>query len=118
MKDKSGVTNGPTIHLPKDERITASKNGILPMDKTLSTRAKMVYVLPQITSSLLLSMGQLCKNDCIAIFNKQKLHVYKNNICILVGHRNKADGLWDVHLKPNTEYNRTTINNMYGAATT
>ena len=44
----------------------------------------------------MLSIGQLCDEGCIAIFDKHKLRVFKKDKCILQGIRNKSDGLWDV----------------------
>jgi hypothetical protein len=46
----------------------------------------------------LISLGQLCDNNCIAIFTKQKMHVYKDKTCVLSGTRNHRDGLWDIPL--------------------
>ena len=53
-------------------------------------------MIPHITNTSLLSIGQLCNDDCIALFHKKFLHIYKNNKLILRGNRNQLDGLWDI----------------------
>jgi hypothetical protein len=60
--------------------------------------AKTAHVLDGMTNSLLISIGQLCDDDCGAILDKQRLQVFKNSKCILMGPRNKTDGLWDIVL--------------------
>jgi hypothetical protein len=50
------------------------------------------------TNSSLISIGQLCDDDCVAILDKRRLQVFKNSKCILMGPRNKTDGLWDIVL--------------------
>jgi hypothetical protein len=50
------------------------------------------------TNLSLISIGQLCDDDCVAILDKRRLQVFKNNECILIGPRNKTDGLWDIVL--------------------
>ena len=55
-----------------------------------------ITIFPDLTSSSLLSIGQLCNDDCTAIFTKKDIKVIKNNNVILEGTRNLNDGLWDV----------------------
>ena len=45
-----------------------------------------------------MSIGQLCDDNCAAVFRKHDLHVFKNNKLVLKGLRNYCDGLWDVPL--------------------
>ena len=55
-------------------------------------------MLPKLTNSSLLSIGQLRDDNCAAFFRKHDLHVFKNNKLVLNGVRNYFDGLWDVLL--------------------
>lgn len=41
-------------------------------------------------------MGQLCNNDCTAIFTKNDLQIFKNGKLLIKCIRNKKDRLWDV----------------------
>ena len=47
----------------------------------------------------LLSIGQLCDEGCVAVFDNKKLHFFKNGEMILSDFRNLNDGLWDVPFK-------------------
>ena len=47
-------------------------------------------------SASLISLGQLCDDDCIAILDKNEINILKDSKIILKGRRNKTDGLWDI----------------------
>ena len=69
---------------------------LLTLSSVLSTRAKTVHILPNLTNASLLSIGQLCDDNCWGLFNKNHLLIFKQNQLILWGERNILDGLWDV----------------------
>ena len=81
--------------------ITPSVQGQLPLSNKLSKTAKNAVVLPELKSSLLISLGQLCDNNCQVILDKQQLKVIKEQKIILQGIRNTIDGLWDIPIKSN-----------------
>lgn len=60
-------------------------------------------MLPHLTNSSLLSIGQLCDNNCVAIFDKYAVNIYQQAKRILTGTRNLNDGLWDIHLPSTTK---------------
>ena len=64
-----------------------------------------MQILPKLTNTSLLSIGQLCDDNCIALFRKHDLHVFKNNRLVLKGLRNYLDGLWDVPLRQHDNIN-------------
>ena len=70
--------------------------GQLPLSKHLSTTACNAIVLPNLQSSSLISLGQLCDDNCVVTLDKKNLQVKKNNKVIMNGIRNKNDGLWDI----------------------
>jgi hypothetical protein len=82
--------------LPNSTHIQATHSGILPFHSSFSTKAKTAHVLDGITNASLISIGQLCDDDCVAILDKTKIEVFKNDACILTGTRNPTDGLWDI----------------------
>ena len=84
--------------LPDSTHVQATHSGLLPLHHSLSTTAKTAHVLDGMTNSSLISIGQLCDDDCVAILDKRRLQVFKNNKRILMGPRNKTDGLWDIVL--------------------
>ena len=53
-------------------------------------------ILTKLKSASLISMGQLCDDDCLVVLSKKKLAVVKNNKIVLRGTRNKKDDLWDI----------------------
>ena len=59
-------------------------------------------ILPNLKSSSLLSMGQICDNGCKVVLAQHDLAVVKNNHIILRGKRNKIDGLWDIPIEKTT----------------
>ena len=85
-----------SVRLPNSEVITSSQEGILPLSPLLSDKAKTAIILPKLTSSNLISIGQLCNDGCNVIMDKDKMVAIKDNQVVLKGIRNKLDGLWDI----------------------
>ena len=88
--------SGPYVRLPNDDIIQATHFGSLQLHPALSKKASTAHVFDGITNSSLLSLGQLCDDNCIAVLDKNKMQVYKQNTIILSGTRNSNDGLWDI----------------------
>jgi len=88
---------GPSVYLPDMTAIKITHKGTLPINN-LSQHAKTVNILPELKSSSLLSLGQLCDDNCQVLLQKQDLRVFKNNKTIIKGKRNLTDGLWDVNI--------------------
>ena len=91
--------HGPTVNIPNGDHMKTIEYGTLPLHHSLSTTAKQGNVLKGLNNASLLSIGQLCDDECIAVFDKRHLHVYKHGTLILKGNRNWTDGLWDVEIK-------------------
>ena len=89
------TTNGPVVHLADNSTIKSTAVGTLPLTTLLSTQAKEAHVFSELQHPLL-SLGQLCDDNCDILLTKSKLIAKKNNKIILTGSRNKTDGLWDV----------------------
>ena len=97
------------VTLPNKDIIQSSKQGTLPL--STSSTANKALIFPNSTNSSLLSIGQLCDDDCIAIFNRHATHIYKNTKIILSGKRNNTDGLRNVTFqKKLQDPPHTTIN--------
>ena len=84
------------VTLPNAEGTHSTSKGTLPMSQQLSETAKQATVLPRLESSSLISLGQLCDDDCKVELDKKNLKVFKEERLIMKGHRNKSDGLWDM----------------------
>ena len=65
------------------------------MNGIICPHASEVLIFPHLKNESLLSLGQLCDDNCIVIFTKEKIFVTKMGKCLFQGHRNKEDGLWD-----------------------
>ena len=89
--------DGPTVILPDMSKLKSTISGTLDI-KQLSPKANKAHILPNLRSASLLSMGQLCDDNCVVTLDKQNMFVTKNNEIVLRGKRNKFDGLWDVQL--------------------
>ena len=70
---------GPSVQLPNSELIHSTARGEIPLPKELSQDAKETMILPKLTSSNLISLGQLCDDDCEIILNKDIMKAIKNN---------------------------------------
>ena len=96
------IINGPIVKLPNDVQIQASIKGLLPLPPTLSNIATMAHVFQCLTNASLLSIGRLCDDGCVAVFDKHDLRIFKRENFILQGKRNYSDSLWDILLNPNS----------------
>ena len=95
-----------SVTLPDNNVIESTQSGHLNLP-TLSTKATMAHVLPQL-STLLLSLGQLADDGCLILLNNKFLKVFKNFELILHGYRNQSDGLWDIPLPQNNRSQEKT----------
>ena len=98
MDERKSIINGPKVSLPDGSAMKILEIGIFPLNNVLLKMAKTGNVLSGLTNSSLLSIGQLCDDDCLAVFSKYKLRIYKQGRLILTGTCNWTDGLWDVVL--------------------
>ena len=81
------ISNGPAASLPNSTTIYPTHSTHLPFDN-LSSSATNALVYPDITNSSLLSIGQLCDNDCVALFHKHYVKILKDGKVIITGHHN------------------------------
>ena len=63
--------------LPNQNTITATHKGNMIMNEQLSQTATQAFVYPKLTNESLLSIGQLCDDNCLAIFSKRNIYVIK-----------------------------------------
>ena len=99
LDQRQTINNGPQVLVPNGSKLQTIETGFLPLHSILSTHARKANILEGLNNASLLSIGQLCDDDCVAIFDKRALHIIKNGILVLKGRRNWNDGLWDVDIK-------------------
>ena len=81
----------------------------------LSAQAQTTMILPHLKSVLLISIGQLCDENCDVLLSKSHLIVIGNNMIILEETRNPYDKLWDTPVKKQkiSQQNLTTYIALY-----
>ena len=91
MKDMTCLANVRAnttlkVHQPDGTTLKQVAAGHLPLSDQLSCNAKEAAVLPQLHTSLLISLGKLCDDDCDVHLTKTDLVATKNNKVVLQGH--------------------------------
>ena len=69
-------TNAIKVHLRNNEVLESNRTGLIPFSG-LSTSAKEEQILPSLMNKSLLSFGQLCNDNCVAIFTKTDMIILK-----------------------------------------
>ena len=102
---------GTSVILPDGDTLKASQQGIINISGKLSQSAQRATVLKNLTSSSLISLGQICDDKCTVIMQADKLYAAKTkNIeinvnhsdILLQGYRNPSDGLYDIPITKST----------------
>ena len=88
------------VTLPNAKAISSTTQGELSLHHTISKQGRNAIILLQLQSSSLISLGQLCDDNCKVHLDKEEMNACKNGKVVLKGIRNKHDGLWDMPLKP------------------
>ena len=65
---------------------------------TLNPTACRGHIIPALTSGALLSLGQLCDDNCHVILHKYTIKIYKGDKIILAGDRDFTTGIWIVNV--------------------
>ena len=99
--------NGPVAMLPNETSIQASTVGKLPLHHSLSNKAQQAYMFPKLTNESLISVGQICDDDCVVIFTKNDVKILKQDKIIIQGHRSPIDKLYDINLTNQKQENTT-----------
>ena len=102
-------------HLPNSDLISSNEAGWLPIPN-LSKEASHASVIPQLKTSSLISLGQLCDDDCTVLLNKNKLYAVKDDKVLLHGDRNHQDGLWDIPIHIHQAAVSTHHTGLYSAS--
>ena len=92
LPNKKHINNGPTVLLIDDSTMRSTHVGTL-MTPSLLAKARISYMLPTITKSLL-SVSAICDEGVEVIFmNKEVRIICKGNL-ILKEKRDSNTGLW------------------------
>jgi hypothetical protein len=91
------ISNGPTVLSASGDIMRSRVSGLLPLSPLLSDTAQKAFVLDDLRTGTLVSLAQLCDDDCIAVFSKFDVKILKNNQVIITGVRTD-NGLWSIPL--------------------
>ena len=115
-EDKHCLTNirpytGTSVILPDGDTLTANQQGIINISSKLSKLAQRATVLKNLTSSLLISLGQICNDKCTVIMQADKLYAAKTKDVVIqvetkntlmTGYRNPSDELYNIPITNTT----------------
>ena len=97
------------VILPDNSQLTSTHKGLIPIEsKELSQQAKTSTILKDLNSSSLISLGQLCDDNCQVLLTKKNIHIVKNNKIVIQGQHNMNDGLWDIPVSQSPESTKLT----------
>ena len=77
--------------------MTPTHSGLLSLSPLLSDAAQSAFVLDNLKTGTLVSLSQLCDDDCVAIFTRFEVQILKNDKIIITGKR-MPNGLWSLPL--------------------
>ena len=77
--------DGPTLQLPNNKTMSVTRTGNIPLASSLSARAKKLHIFDGLRSASLISLGQLCDDDCVAILDKNEINILRGKMLILKG---------------------------------
>ena len=79
LHNKSVIEDGPTVLSASGRTMPTEIQGQLSLSPKLSPFAQAAFVLDDLKTGTLISLAQLCNDDCIAIFTKYDVQLLKNN---------------------------------------
>ena len=71
-------TEGPTVFLADDSTMNAAITGTLPLSAKLSSSAQKTHAFQELKTPLI-SLGQLCDDNCEVRLKKHTINVHKDN---------------------------------------
>jgi len=95
LRHTNAISNGPTVLSASGTPMHSQLKGTLPLSPLLSSTAQSAFVLDDLRTGTLVSLAQLCDDDCIAIFDKYEVKILKHNEIIITGAR-MHNGLWSI----------------------
>ena len=94
-------SKGTHVTVVNSDDITPHSNAQIPLAPALLRKAQHAFFFYDLKKGSLLSIGQVCDDDFIAIFTKYDVKILKNNTFIIIVRQN-ANSLWNIPFKPTT----------------
>jgi hypothetical protein len=74
----------------------------IPLATALSKQAQVGHIFDDL-QGFLISIGQLCDDDCVTLFSKYQVDIIKDGKIMIKGKRKTTNGLWNIPLAPKSE---------------
>jgi hypothetical protein len=100
--DKQGAHVPLNMNMPNGTTIQSSHTCNLLL-RNLPHQARQAHILPGLVHNSLISVGQLCDNECRVTFTHDQVTVSINGKVVMYGCRDPKSRLWRVNLKPKME---------------
>ena len=100
---------GPPIYLvlPNSQTVQSSKPHLLDFP-SLNYESCAVHILPNLTYSLLVSIGKICDCGCTNVFKEQQVTIKHNNKIFIQVPRDRRNGWWNSPLTYQPSVSPTT----------
>ena len=98
--DIQPTSTGPSIQIVNGANIEPLTRATIPLSNKRSQESQVGHIFNDLKSGSLISIGQLCTYDCVAIFTKYHVNIVKNGKIIIGGQQNPSNGLWKIPLVP------------------
>ena len=82
-RDTPALVFGPNIKASNGNIMSSKAQTQVNISPYLSKDVQHGYIFNDTATGSLISIDQLCSNDCIALFSKYKLKIIKNNMVII-----------------------------------
>ena len=91
---------GPKLAVEGGRIISLTKKAILPLSNKLTEKSRLAFSFDNLKSGSLISIGQLCNDDCITILTKYDVQIIRHNEILIRG-KQTDNGLWKIPLSKN-----------------
>jgi hypothetical protein len=92
------ISNCPHVLSASGDVMSSALCGILPLSPHLSTTAQSAFMLNDLCTGTLVSLAQLCDDDCVAISLRFGVQILKHNTVLITGICTPK-GLWSIPLQ-------------------
>ena len=93
----------PLVRIANGANMQPTHSAQLNLHPKLSSAAQKMFVLDDLAAGTLVSLGQLCDDDCVALFTKYDVTIAKHDHILITGRRTD-NGLWSIN-SPHHESN-------------
>jgi hypothetical protein len=110
--DKQAVHVPLNVNMPNGTKIQLAHTCNLLLTD-LPPQALQAHILPGLVHNSLISVGQLCDNECSVTFTQNQVTVSKNGKNVMYGSRDPKSRLWRVNLKQKFEPETVQCNHAH-----